>query len=444
MTARIKQPGEVPWLTALKKAVEARPALVLRFPEWKWARLAESRRGIGQFSDTYPHEAVEQAKTPTICIVSAATEDGERLYVGLVTARTPISTFRSRITVKHLAAIQPQTERLLIRLLNDPRHARNLANRLKGSNSAICLSPKLSLHLIERLADFANNRDVLRRVEDQLASPRHYRGPKELQEDAVQTALAAFDLQGDIRAHNLQTTGDHDTALFRVPLMEDTVIQHDARIVPGYALVESHVTGRAIFERRGERLEVITANRLPLEHVFGVDLIYYNETKQNVVMLQYKMLEPDREDEDTTDWIYRPDSTFKREVIRMRRFARECAPGPFEYRLNSEVFYLKFVKRDGAIRHGGIIIPIDHLAILENDADSRGARGGFRISFDSLSGRYLRSNAFVDLVRSGYIGARPATTRQLKSLIDAIIEGNRSVVTAIQRRVETGSFVEDD
>jgi hypothetical protein len=60
---------------------------------------------------------------------------------------------------------------------------------------------------------------------------------------------------------------------------EDSVIEHDARHLPGFDLVGSDITGRAVFTKDRERLEIFTANRRPLEHVFGVDLIYLNATR---------------------------------------------------------------------------------------------------------------------------------------------------------------------
>jgi hypothetical protein len=62
--------------------------------------------------------------------------------------------------------------------------------------------------------------------------------------------------------------------------MEDSVIEHDARHIQGYELVHSDLTGRALFERGEDQLEVFTANRRPLEHCFGVDLIYLNANQQ--------------------------------------------------------------------------------------------------------------------------------------------------------------------
>jgi hypothetical protein len=220
-----------------------------------------------------------------------------------------------------------------------------------------------------------------------------------------------------------------ESALARVSIMEDAVVEYDARHVPGYDLVESDLTGRAVFEKNGERLEIFTANTRPLEHVFGVDLIYLNTRRQNIVMLQYKMLEP-VSDDDETDWIYRPDAKLEEEISRMHKFAATHAPGPHEYRLNPAVFYLKFVKRDGSIGKGGIITPIDHYERLCEDPACKGPRNGLRISYDGLSGRYLRQNAFLDFIRSGYIGAHAGA--HLKTLVDAVLRNDRAVVAAIQ------------
>jgi hypothetical protein len=116
----------------------------------------------------------------------------------------------------------------------------------------------------------------------------------------------------------------------------------------------------------------------------------------------------------------------------MRNFAVAHPPGLHEYRLNPAVFYLKFVKRDGMIRGGGIILPIDHFEQVRMDLSCKGPRGGLRISYNGLAGRYMRQGAFIDLIRSGYIGAHAETTQQLKTLVDAVVANDRAVVAAIQ------------
>jgi hypothetical protein len=201
----------------------------------------------------------------------------------------------------------------------------------------------------------------------------------------------------------------------------------------------SDLTGRAIFERDKERLIVFTANRRPLEQVFGVDLIYLDEGKQNIVMLQYKMLEPFQNEVFGDDWIYRPEKNLDRELDRMKKFAATLQTGSHEYRLNSCSFYFKFVKRDSLLSGASIILPIEHFEKLLTDPASKGPRGGLYISYQSLSGRYLRQNSFIDLIRSGYIGSHAEKTMHLKELIDATLKNGKAVIAAIQQPVENGT-----
>ncbi|MGH8509970.1 MAG: hypothetical protein ACREU8_00860, partial [Gammaproteobacteria bacterium] len=305
---------------------------------------------------------------------------------------------------------------------------------LQGHESVINLSPKLSSHLIERLASLDSNRGAMRAVAESLSAPKRFRGTAALQEDAIRAALTAFGLAPDNQARSLELVAGRETALARVGIMEDSVIEHDARHIPGYDLVQHDLTGRAIFESKkgNERLEVFTANRLSLEHCFGVDLIYLNASRQNIVMLQYKMLKPLNDTADT-DWIYRPDADLGDQIRKMQKFAADHPPGPHEYRLNPATFYLKFVKRDGSIRNGGIIMPIEHFEKLREDPRCRSPKNGLRVSYESLYGRYLRQGAFLYLIRAGYVGAHAETTGHMKVLVDEVLKGNRAVVAAIQQ-----------
>jgi hypothetical protein len=276
-------------------------------------------------------------------------------------------------------------------------------------------------------------------------------GIQDFQEDAVKVALKAFGLSSKDRPVALDVVRGKGSSLARIPAREDVVIAHDARSIPGYELIGSDITGRAVFERNNERLEVYTANRQPLEELLGVDLIYLNTARNNIVMVQYKMLEY-RSSETDEDWVYVPDRQLESEIKRMRRFDRDHGAGPYEYRLNPSVFFLKFVKRQGTIGRGGIVIPIDHYQRIAANPEARGPKGGLRISFRSLSGRYMRQAAFLDLVRSGYIGAHAETTEHLKALVEHVLARGKGAVAAIQSefkgeseyRDESGYGVEDE
>jgi hypothetical protein len=225
---------------------------------------------------------------------------------------------------------------------------------------------------------------------------------------------------------------DDDTALGRVRLQEDAVISHDARWLPGWRFDQSDLTGRAVFRKDEAELEVFTANKLPLEELFGVDLIYLNVRRGSLVLVQYKMMNVQRRPApESPEWLVTINRQFKDELSRMERFDRDLSDGR-PYRLNTGPFFFKLVKRDAAANSAGILLSKGHLDQLLADGQLSGRRGGLRISFQALDGHYLQGEAFVELVRSGYIGSRGATTAHLQTLIEAALTSGRAVVAAIE------------
>jgi hypothetical protein len=423
------------WLEALKKYAEQHPIAVLRFTLDEWESLTHSRRGVGEFTIAVPHALISGIRTPAPCLLLGNSGGVEQVLFGLISSHSPITTLDSRIKVTRTVVIAPSSVAGLLALISDAPHAKNFSSRVENGQSVTLLSPKLSGYLIDRLATISSNKGGLRAVAEKLSVPKRFKDNTAMQEDAVQTALAAFGLGASDQANTVELAEGRSSALGRVAIMEDSVVEHDARSVPGYSLIKSDVTGRAVFKKGEEQLEVFTANRRDLEHCLGVDLIYVNLTKQSVVMLQYKMLEASGMADSQTDWIYRPDGQLNTEIARMNAFAAAHAPGPKEYRLNPQVFYMKFVKRDALLRNGGIITPLDHFEKVRSDPSFKGPKQGLRLSFKSLSGRYLRQTSFLDLIRCGYIGAHAKTAADLQLLIDAILSGNKAVVAAVQRKV---------
>ena len=432
------------WLKPLMDLVEQNSIVISRFSHADWVQLLYSRRSISKFTVARPHSLLSGIRLPAVGLLFGA-DFGEDYKVGdpeiclcLVDSSTPVTTLESRITFVCAKRILPSTEHDLVQLITKRGFKSKLRGCLRAKEAMLSLPSELSVHLIERLAARKENHNAMRSVVAALNSPKTYSNNAALQQDAVSLALKAFGISPTETAIFVETAEDRDTALARVDhfenefvkIHEDAVIEHDARNVPGFTFIRSDLTGRAVFENGYEQLEVITANRRPLEEVFGVDLIYLNVIKQNVVMVQYKMLEPHRKDR-KTDWIFRPDRQFDKEMERMKRFSQLHAPGPLEYRINPQVFYLRFVRRDANLGKVTATMPIDHFQVLRNNPECKGLKGGFRITYDTLEGRYLRQNGFLDLVGSGYIGAHAKTTADLETLIREILNGNRALVAAL-------------
>lgn len=427
----------------LRLLLRRRVALI-RLGSEEWEAIERGRDGGSRLSLTFSHEVARLAQPHGLALVAIGDDGGgepdeprPRLFVGLVTSVAGVAFFDSRVVVNHVGAVLPRTLPALLSQIGESA-LRAAVNRVgRGTESLTALSPKLAVALVRRLAADPFNQPALSRIVAILDKPTHYRDGRALQQDAIALALKAFGGPG--AADALELPGD-DSGLGRVRLQEDAVIEHDARSIPGWSLDASDVTGRARFTRAtGEQLEVITANKRPLEEIFGVDLIYLNERRRSLVMVQYKMMEaPGRQSSggdtggDEREWIVRINEQFRDEIARMARFMSDLSPDGV-YRLNPGPFFVKLVKRNAATSTAGILLSLEHLQhLMDSDAVS-GPRGGLRISYEDLDGHYLRGEAFVDLVRSGYIGSRGATTDHLEALIDGALVDGHAVVAAIQR-----------
>ena len=417
------------WIDDLKKHVEQKPIAILRLNEAIFSKILESWRGVSEFTIALSHHSFTNLKAPTVCLILDSSEKEHRIYLGIIGQRSAITTFQSRVKVKRIIAILPEAPDDLVGLLEKSFYQNALRTKLSSNTNITLLSPKLSSYLIERLAEVDANTQNLHLLAASLTEPKKFSSNLSLQTDAIHMALKVFGLSSTDLAKSLLLTPNRDTALASIPIIEDNVIEHDARIVPGYQLESSDLTGRAVFARGRERLEVFTANRRKLEEAFGVDLIYLNVTRQNIVMVQYKMLE--RPKSNLEDWVFTPDDQLEKEIDRMRNFSESYAPSQ-SYRFNPAVFYLKFVKRDGSIRNSGIILPIDHYDLLVQSEVALGPRGGLRISYNALNGCYMREQPFLNLIQSGYIGAHAETTDALMTLVTAVLERGRAAVAAIQ------------
>ncbi len=423
------------WLKGLSSTVHKRPIVLFRFSEEDWERISERKQWTGRFTFAANRESLRSVRVPTVCFLTTS-ESGvyRNVHIGLLESQAPITTIQSRLSISNAQSVEPSTEKGLLDLV-DAKYLKHIfRSRVDSEHSVVKLSPTLSVYLIQELAQQKLNRPAMFDLAAALISPTTGSINRSVQRDAVSLALKAFGLSSAAPADQLQIEEKRDSVLEETHIREDLVIAHDARTIPGFSLSNSYLTGRAMFRKGGEMLEVITANRSPLEEVLGVDLIYLNAIKQNLVMIQYKMLEPE-ESGSATNWIYRPDQQLENQMKKMKLFNRSHSPQPFEFRLNSQVCYLRFVKRRVGLGKSPITIPIDHYENLRMDPASKGPRGAFRISYESLEGRYLRQEGFLDLLRSGYIGAYAQTTEDLTTIVNETLTGNRALIQAIHSSV---------
>jgi hypothetical protein len=221
-------------------------------------------------------------------------------------------------------------------------------------------------------------------------------------------------------------------------LQEEAAIQHDLFNWPGMS--PFHEAGASVFEQGGRRLEVLYANRNRLEHTLGVDLIYYNDSYELFVLVQYKLM-----GQEGLEFVYRPDGQLFDELKRMDEFytafkANSAIQSHNEFRLSDDGFLLKFVPQDGLrpasgelIR--GMYVSREYMHFLVGPNGPKGGRGGTQITFKNAP-RYLTNSQFAASVRSGWIGTRGVQSEALRRLIHRFYETGRAVVVSRESRQE--------
>lgn len=415
--------------------VVSRPIALLRMEKGELEALSNSRAGLTEFTLTASHAQLEGIQTPCPCLIFGAMEKGRDsklkrvAYLAVMQSRSAVATLTSRMKFKRTTSVYPGSESSLLKLLGESRFASDFETRKKKGGRLSRLPPGLSAEVLRVLELDDRNHWPLRTVMMGLHKPRA--GSRESQQyDAIQTALKAFGLPNDAIAAQLSVPKLSKSALGRARVMEDQIIEHDARYIPGYELADS-VTGRATFRNGSQTLEVFTANRTNLEEAFGVDLIYLNTFQSSAVMIQYKMLEPESQDDDS-DWVYSEDRHLQKQLLAMSKF-EDNSDLRGSYRLCGDAFYFKFSRRMGTTPRSNVLLPLSHFKEILCDSTMQSRTGKLKLSYKALGGKYLRQDTFFGLLQAGYIGSYAEKTRHLKTLIDLVLAGNNSLVYALQR-----------
>lgn len=442
-------------ISKLPNWFETKPLVLLRFPDGFEQAIAESKNGLSRFTFAKPHGSFHELKLPTLCLAEMRDGSTRKCFVGVAKTKAAITTLDSRLTVLKLQSLKLTSLDAIGGQLTESLFRTKLKQKLETPYLAQGLSLQLSAAIVEALATDPENRKAIEAAAFHIPKLRKIASAEWEQFDAIKTAMAAFGLSKSAFPEIVEVPGNSDSTLNyldshydpseeaeaagEASVLEDNVIAKDASLLPGFELVEKHMTGLAVFFNNGERLEVYTANKGPLEEMLGVDLIYINEVAGNTVMVQYKMLTTHTDPVSAkTDWIFRPDEQFKLEVGRMKLLPVKGKPD--DYRLNRSPFFFKFVKRKGnGETHASFVVSLDHLNRYLESPKSKGPKGGVRISFGSLDGVYLRETDLLGLIRTGYVGTHRIETDALKPIIQAVSEGKRALVFAWQKRVEAAA-----
>jgi len=269
------------------------------------------------------------------------------------------------------------------------------------------------------------------------------------EKEALLTALSIAGMSRDIIQEWVPSEEMPSSFLDGLPnarLREDQMIINDMQKIPGFSFEKMTIAGAAVFHSQTERLTVVHANRLPLEMQTGTDLVYFNETFQSFIMVQYKAMDHEPNNNGVSEAVFRlPGKNLAEEIARMEAMIssfKACVPNSSYngFRLSENPFFLKLCPRlvfnpDDAGLVPGMYIPLDYWKLLEQSEHLQGARGGRRVTFENV-GRYLDNTAFTTFVAKAWIGTTPSQSALLIAIIRETIESGRAVTVAVKSKPE--------
>ena len=384
---------------------------------------------------------------PLVCFIV----DARKItHIGLGRRGTRAGTGLSRLNIDRVEKLaEPLSAQRIINRL--PK--RNAASVRKRFNSGGILTEKGFSCVVEAIQQLAPQASLLLERFSQTRVGRLQRLSLKAkdslaqQKEALLTALSISGLSRDAVQEWSPPDGTPVSFLDGLPtarLREDPMVVHDLMHLPGFDVVKTYPYNAAVFESEAtsERLTVILANRLPLEEQTGTDLIYFNETYQSFVMVQYKAMEREDGPNGVPQAVFRlPNTQLAEEITRMDALLATIQACPANtshdgYRLTENPFFLKLCSRlvfnpDDIGLVPGMYLPLDYWKLLVRSPDIPGPRGGLRVTFEN-TGRHFDNSSFTTIVSKAWVGTAPSQSDVLKETIRQTLETGKAVANAVK------------
>lgn len=396
---------------------------------------------------------------PLVCFVVSA---GKLTHIGLGRRGARAGTGLSRLNIDQAEEL---SEPVSIRRILNRLPKRNAASVRKRFESGGLLTEKGFSAVVESIRQLAPQASTLLERFSQARERRIQRLSVKArdnlaqQKEALLTALSIAGLSRDPVQEWTPSDGTPVSFLDGLPsvrLREDPMVVNDLQNLPGFEVIKTYPYGAAVFESEetSERLTVILANRLPLEEQTGTDLIYFNETYQSFVMVQYKAMERADRKSGTPLYLYRlHDAQLKEEIDRMDAVLgtlKACAPNTDigGFRLTENPFFLKLCPRlvfnpDDVGLVPGMYLPLDYWKLLENAPGIKGPKGGLRITYENAK-RHFDNTAFTTVVSKAWVGTTPSQSQVLQDVIRTTLKTGKAVAIAIKPKKSSGPTGDDE
>lgn len=224
-------------------------------------------------------------------------------------------------------------------------------------------------------------------------------------------------------------------------LREDTMLINDMSTIPGFwnKVGVSNLSRRIFISRKNPNIQltVAMANRTVLEEQTGADLIYFNETHRNFIMVQYKVMSGKLDGEPAFRW--KSGDQFAKQVATMDRLMQKIrsahnSSDPNDFRFTDNPFFLKICPRihfdpDEEAMIKGMYLPIDYWKKIDQSSQATGPRQGKAISYGNID-RYINNTDFVTFVSGAWVGTASDQSAYLEEMIRTILKTGKSVTLA--------------
>jgi hypothetical protein len=413
----------------LSSALKDRPILFCELPPELGFALREEPYRLLRFTHTWDRIYTAQTTLPSLAVIEINPDptkphpkngpSAPGCFLARIERSGKVASFQSRLKFVGAHPLGFESLEDLMAAVTGSSFAAQMAEGIRawtGFAPLTAVAEKLIAFLWEK------HREAFQQLARGLPGAISICEAQRQQDDAIGLAKAFFGLRTFVGASD------------EIHVQEEHAIGRDAATVPGFDLIAANLQGTFTFRRGEELLTIYNAHKGRIEELLGVDLVYVNATLGSVVMVQYKVLEAERNRRGSSDWIFRPDPQFHAEVARMR--LPPLNQQPDDYRLHPGPFFFKFVRRkqQPTAEDTSLVLSLEHLQHVLASKEHVGPHGGVRFSYEALRGQYLRASDFIGLIRSGYIGTHRVESKWLEALLQEISARKRGLVLGWQRR----------
>lgn len=351
------------------------------------------------------------------------------LYLSWFKRKTSSTTLENGIHLNHIIELDFNFKKLQDDLSPDVRDKIEVSLRNKFS----LLTQKSSLEFFENLSE-----SIKKKMKD-IISENNSSSQSVMQLDAIKFAMNIANIDRSFSCY-IELKDDSDSMLEQIgaKLREDNIIAFDV-YEPSFSQDKELIkypeqgTGIVKFKNDLEELSIYTTNRMPLEEVLGVDLIYINHIHKNIVMVQYKMLE-----KESKGWVFRCNSHFEEQVRKMNDLLSYLSKNhDSSYRLNPNPFFLRFIKRN-QINNDivSFVISLEHYQEMESSSIMNVSNSeNKKISYEMMNKHYIGKQEMEGLIRGGYIGTYASDTEIIQKVIELGDHSENAFVIAFHRKI---------